>query len=201
MRPSIVLTGFLVIILGFLISVGLGYPIEIIAIIGIINIIIGIITPRSPGLIFPSEPTSPVKLFVDPVNSRSAIYQVVFSDTKLIMKRLAGRTGFVVVALVFAIIGGLVGGLTGYSIGEFVTQRRRDKIRRENTVMTVGPGDIEIPYETMNQVELTRTKLKFLSGSGPITMMMSKKYPPMIAAKLRELIPSRSWAAPGTAPI
>jgi hypothetical protein len=200
MRSSIVLTGFLIIILGYLISVGLGYPIEIVALIGIINIIIGIITPRSPGLIFPSEPAGPVRLVVDPVSSRSAIYQVIFSDTKLIMKKLAGRTGFVVVAVVFAIIGGLAGGLTGYSVGEFVTQRRRDKIRRENTLTTVVQGDIEIPYESLSQVELTKTKLKALSGSGPITMAMSKKYPPMIAAKLRELIPSRSWAVPAAAP-
>jgi hypothetical protein len=200
MRTSIVLTGFLIILLGLLISVGFGYPIEIIAIIGIINMIIGIITPKSPGLIFQPEPMGPVKLIVDPVGSRSVTYQLVFSDTKLIMKKLAGRTGFVAVAVVFAIIGGLVGGLTGYSIGEYVTQRRRDKIRRENTLMTVVQGDIEVPYETMSQVELTRTKLKIFCGSGPITMVMSKKYPPLIAAKLRDLIPTRSWAAPPTVP-
>jgi len=196
MRPSIVLTGFLIIILGFLISVGLGYPIDFILIIGILNIIIGIITPKAPGLVFQTEPTSPVKLIVDPVASRSTTYQVVFSDSKLIMKKLAGRTAFVVVALVFAIVGGLVGGLTGYSIGEYVTQRRRDRIRRENTLTTLVQGDIEIPYQSMSQVVLTKNKLTFFSGSGPITMVMSKKYPPMIAQKLRELIPGSSWAGP-----
>ena len=100
--------------------------------------------------------------------------------------------------MVFAIIGGLVGGLTGYSVGELVAQRRRDRIQRENSLLTIAHGDVEIPYENMSQVELTRNKLKISSPNGPLTLFMLKKYPPMIAAKLRELIPSRCWAAPAS---
>lgn len=199
MRTGIVLAGFLIILLGFLISAISVYPIDLFVLIGIINIILGLATSKSPGLIFPSEPTSQVKMVVDPVGSRNTTYQVVFSDSKLIMKKLAGRTMVVVFAVIFLIIGGFISAVTGYSIGELVTQRRRDKIRRENTTMTVVQGDIEIPYQSMSQVGLTRNKLKFFSGSGPITMVMSKKYPPIIAAKLRELIPGPSWASPVTA--
>ncbi|SRR5713101_2019967 len=196
MRASIVFTGFGIILFGLLLWIGLGYPIEIIGTIGLLNILLGIITPRSPGLVFQPEPAGPVKLIVDKASSRSGTYQLVFSDTKLIMKKLASRGGIMAVALVFAIIGGLVGGLTGYSVGELVSQRRRDKIRRENSLMTVTHGDMEIPYENMSQVELTRTKLKIASGNGSMTVLMPKKYPPVIAAKLRELIPSHCWAGP-----
>jgi hypothetical protein len=195
MRTSVVFTGLGIIVFGLLLWIGLGYPIEIIGAIGLFNILLGIITPRSPGLVFEPEAMGPVKLIVDKTSSRSGTYQLVFSDTKLIMKKLASRGGIMAVALVFAILGGLVGGLTGYSVGELVNQRKRDKIRKENTLMMVTRGDTEIPYESMSQVELTGTKLKISSGNGLMTMMMSKKYPPMISGRLRELIPSRCWAS------
>jgi hypothetical protein len=196
MRASIVFTGFGVIIFGLLLWIGSGYPIEIIGTIGLINIILGIVTPKAPGLDLQPEQVGPLKLIVDKASSRSGTYELVFSDTKLIMKKLASRGGIMAVALVFAIIGGLIGGVTGYSVGELVAQRRRDRIRRENSLLTVTRGDVEIPYENMSQVELTRNKLKISSADGPTTLFMPKKYSPMIAAKLRELIPSRCWASP-----
>jgi hypothetical protein len=196
MRASIVFTGFGIIIFGLLLWVGIGYPIEIIGTIGLINIILGIMTPRSPGLVFQPDPVGPVKLVVDKASSRSGTYELVFSDTKLIMKKLASRGGFMAVALVFALIGGFVGGVTGYSLGELMTQRRRDKIQRENSLLTITKGDVEIPYENMSQVELERAKLKIASANGPMTLFIPKKYPPLIAAKLRELIPSRAWESP-----
>jgi hypothetical protein len=45
----------------------------------------------------------------------------------------------------------------------------------------------------MSQVELLKAKLKLASSNGPMTVFMPKKYPPLIAAKLRELIPSHCW--------
>ncbi len=188
--------GFGVILFGLLLWAGFGYPIEIIGTIGLINIILGIVTPKSSGLDLQPEQAGPLKLIVDRASSRSGTYELVFSDTKLIMKKLASRGGIMAVTLVFAIIGGLIGGVTGYSVGELVTQRRRDRIRRENSLLTVTRGDVEIPYENMSQVELTKNKLKISSADGPTTLFMPKKYPPMIAARLRELIPSRCWASP-----
>jgi hypothetical protein len=195
MRASIVFIGFGVVSFGLLLWVGFGYPIEIIGTIGLINIILGIATPKSPGLIFQPDQVGSVKLIVDKANSRSGTYELVFSDSKLTMKKLASRGGIMAVAFVFAIVGGLIGGVTGYSIGELVTQRKRDRILRENSLLTVAKGDVEIPYESMSQVELTRNKLKISSGSEPITLFMPKKYPSMIASKLRELIPGRCWAS------
>jgi hypothetical protein len=196
MRASIVFAGFGVILFGLLLSAGFGYPIEIIGTIGLINIILGIVTPRSSGLDLQPEQAGPLKLIVDRASSRSGTYELVFADSKLIMKKLASRGGIMAVTLVFAIIGGLIGGVTGYSVGELVTQRRRDRIRRENSLLTVTGGDVVIPYENMSQVELTKNKLKISSADGPTTLFMPKKYPPMIAARLREIIPSRCWASP-----
>src|SRR2546426_3437114 len=146
MRTGIVFTGVGIIMFGLLLWVGLGYPIEIIGTIGLFNILLGIITPKSPGLIFQPEPIGPVKLIVDKASSRSGTYQLVFSDSKLVMKKLASRGGIMAVALVFGIIGGLVGGLTGYSVGELVSQPRKDKIQKENTLLTVTPGRLEVTY-------------------------------------------------------
>jgi len=195
MRASVIFTGFGIILFGLLLWIGLGFPIEIIGTIGLLNIILGLVTGKSPGLVFQAEQAG-VKLIVDKTSSRSGTFELVFSDTKLTMKKLASRGGIMAVALVFAIMGGLVGGLTGYSVGELVAQRRRDRIQRENSLLTVTRGDVEIPYESMSQVELTRNKLRLSSPNGPMTLFMPKKYPPVIAAKLRELIPSHCWAAP-----
>src|SRR3989442_7230771 len=122
MRTGIVFTGVGIIMFRLLLRVGLGYPIEIIGTIGLFNILLGIITPKSPGLIFQPEPIGPVKLIVDKASSRSGTYQLVFSDSKLVMKKLASRGGIMAVGLVFAIIGGLVGGLNGYSLRELFRQ-------------------------------------------------------------------------------
>jgi hypothetical protein len=83
--------------------------------------------------------------------------------------------------------------LDGYSVGELVTQRRRDKTQREKSLTTVLAGNMEIPYERMSQVELTGAKVKIFSGTDPLAIFIPKTYPPMIAARLRELIPSRCW--------
>jgi hypothetical protein len=62
MRSSIVFTGFGVIIFGLLLWIGSGYPIEIIGTIGLINIILGIVTPKAPGLDLQPEQVGPLKL-------------------------------------------------------------------------------------------------------------------------------------------
>src|SRR3989442_15897390 len=111
MRASIVFVGFGIIIFGLLLWIGLGYPIEIIGTIGLFNILLGIITPKSSGLVLQPEQVGPVKLIVDKASSRSGTYQLVFSDSKLVMKKLASRGGIMAVGLVFSIIRGRVGSL------------------------------------------------------------------------------------------
>src|SRR3989442_1856633 len=115
MRTDIVYNGVGMIMFGLLLWVGLGYHIEIIGTIGLFNILLGIITPKSPGLIFQPEPIGPVKLIVDKASSRSGTYQLVFSDSKLVMKKLASRGGIMAVGLGLSIIGRPVRGLHRHS--------------------------------------------------------------------------------------
>jgi hypothetical protein len=193
MRTSVVLVGFGIILFGLVLWIAIGFPIELTGLIGLFNIILGIITPRSTGLEMQPEQMGSVKLVVDQARSRSAIYELFFTDSKLVMKKL-GSTGVIMaVALLFFLLGGIAGGLTGYSLQEFMAQRRRDKIRRENSMMTVSAKDMEIPYENMSQMEWTRRGLKIASGSGVMYIAIGKKHRQMIASRLRELIPGRCW--------
>ena len=188
--------GLFIILVGFLLWIGIGYPIEIIGLIGFINIILGIITPKSPGLAFLQDPTAKVKLIVDKARSRSGTFQLVFMDTKLIMKKLAGQGAMVATVFIFAILGGMVGGATGWSLQEYLVERKRKKVQQEQGLMSISKGDVEIPYASMNQVELAGSKLKINSPNGPVVIFLGKKYPPLIMAKLRELIPNGSWIGP-----
>ena len=193
MKASVVATGFVIILFGFLLWIAIGWPIEITFLIGLINIVLGLATPKSPGLSLQPETTGPVKLIVDKARSRTGTYQLIFSDTKLIMKKLAGNGAALAFALIFALIGGLIGGATGYSIQEFMVGRKRRKIQQENSLTTITQGDMEIPYENMSEVELSKNKLKMNSQIGPMFVAMSKKYPPIISSRLREIIPSQCW--------
>ena len=198
MRTSIVLVGFGIILFGFVLWIAIGFPIELTGLIGIFNIIIGIATPKSTGLELQPEQIGTqmraVKLVVDQARSKSSIYELFFTDNKLVMKRLASTTTITVVALLFFFLGGIAGGLTGYSLQEFMSQRSRDRIRKENSMTTPTAKDMEIPYDNMSQMEWTRRGLKIVSGTGVMYIAMGKKYRRMVASRLREVIPGRCWA-------
>lgn len=197
MRASVVLVGFGIILFGLLLSIAIGFPIWLTGIIGLFNIILGIVTPRSTGLELQPEQAGTqmgaVKLIVDQARSKSSIYELFFTDSKLVMKRLASTTTITVVALLFFFLGGIAGGLTGYSLQEFMSQRSRDRIRRENSMMTLTAKDMEIPYDSMSQVGWSRRGLKIVSGGRTMHIAMGKKYRQMISGRLREIIPTRSW--------
>lgn len=197
MRTSVVLVGFGIILFGLVLWIAIGFPIELTGFIGFLNIILGIATPRSTGIELQPDQTGTVKLVVDQARSKSGIYELFFTDSKLVMKKLASTGAITAVALLFFLLGGIAGGLTGYSLQEFMAQRRRDKIRRENSMMTVSDKDKEIPYDSMSQMEWTRRGLKIVSGTGVMYIAMGKKYRQMVASRLRDVIPGRCWA--GTA--
>ena len=194
MRTSVVLVGFGIILFGLVLWIVIGFPIELTGFIGFLNIILGIVTPRSTGIEMQPDQTGPVKLVVDQARSKSGIYELFFTDSKLVMKKLASTGAITAVALLFFLLGGIAGGLTGYSLQEFMAQRRRDKIRRENSMMTVSDKDREILYDNMSQMEWTRRGLKIFSGTGVTYIAMGKKYRQMVASRLREVIPGRCWA-------
>lgn len=49
MRTSVVLVGFGIILFGLVLWIAIGFTIELTGLIGLFNIILGIITPRSTG--------------------------------------------------------------------------------------------------------------------------------------------------------
>ena len=198
MRTSIVLTGFGIILFGLLLDLFLGFTILITGFIGLINIILGLITPKAPGVNLQPETPGPVKLIIPKAVSRAGTYELVFSDTKLVLKKLVSRGVIAGVAVVFAVLGGFVGGLTGLSLGEYLMERKRRKIHNEDALMTLSGGDVEVPYQSMSQVELTGVSLKMVTGGRPMILRMAKKYPPLIASKLREIIPGQYWISPGS---
>ncbi|HEV2120143.1 MAG TPA: hypothetical protein VGS11_08590 [Candidatus Bathyarchaeia archaeon] len=131
-----------------------------------LNIILGLFTKASRGL--ETQPESAgIKLLIDRGVVRASIYQFVFLDSKLVLKRLSSVGVTVILALVLAvvgleilfIVGALMGGITGFSLQEFLTQRMRNKISRENELTIVGKDDIKIEYDDLSEVRLIKSRL------------------------------------------
>jgi hypothetical protein len=191
-RVTILLTGLGIIGFGLVLWYLIRYSPWFIVSIGLFNILLGIITPKTPGVVL--QPSIPgVKLIVDKAVTGATIYQLVFSDSRLVMKKLTSRGITTGVFVVFAVLGGLVGGLTGVSLEEFIAQRRRNKMRNQNTLTVVGRGDVELPYESMREVQLTGTSLKMVAAGRPLTLHFPKRYAQEIASRLRTIIPANCW--------
>jgi hypothetical protein len=188
-----ILTGVVIIAFGSILWQALGLSLWYFGSIGLFNILLGIITPKAPGVALQPNASGPVRLIIDKVVVRASIYQLVFLDAKLVMKKLTSRTITVGAGIVFAALGGLVGGLTGFSLEEFLAQWKRDKIRKQNTLTTLAAGDIEILYSSMSQVRLTGTSLDVLTGNRTLIMNFPWGYAHEIAPSLRKIIPANCW--------
>jgi len=201
LRIGMLLTGLVVIAIGLLLWYGIGYPIWLTGSIGLFNIVLGTITPKSNKVDLQPEPLGAAKLVVDKVMFRHgkwrfSDYELVFLDNRLIMKKLYSWKLPLLGGLPF-IFGGLLGILTGASMQGFLEQRKRDKIRDNNKFTTVGPGDVEVPYASMSQVKLTGLDLRMLVGGQLLVFLMAAEYPPLMARRVRELIPDECWVRPG----
>jgi len=165
MRRNILYSGFALLILALVFG---SYPIGLFFGLPMsgLNILLGVVTRQSQGV--ETQPGSrDVKLLVDRAVVRASIYQFVFTDSKLVMKRLASIMVTVILALTLAvlgleilsIIGALMGGITGYSLQEFLTQRTRNKIESGNALTTTGGNDTEIDYADITQIRLVKSRL------------------------------------------
>ena len=199
MRAIMFVIGVAISAWGLLLWRAFGYPIWLAGIIGLFNIILGAITPKSRKVDFQPETSGAVKLVVDKVilrlgRLRFTFYERVFLDNKLVMKKLTSiGIIFLATGVSFA-LGGFFGGLTGWSVWEFLDQRKRDRIRDRNEFTSVARGDMEVPYESMSQVQLDGESLKMVVGGRPLVLSMAPEYPPIIARRVREVIPNQSWA-------
>jgi hypothetical protein len=193
--------GFGVVAWGLFLWRYFGYPIWLTGSIGLVSFILGLITPRSRKVDLQPEPSGAVKLVVDKVmfrydKLRFNNYELVFLDNRLVMKKLFSWTVTLATVLVSAAIGGFIGGLTGLCVEEFLDQRKRDKIRDSDELMTLSGGDMEILYENMSQVQLTGVSLKMVVRGRPMVFSMATEYPPLMARRVREVIPAQCWIHP-----
>ena len=172
---------------------GLSYPEGMLFTIpiSIINIILGLVTKAPPGLDLNPE-TANVRLVIDRGVVRANIYQLVFQNSKLVLKRLSSIMVTVVLALVLAlvglellfIIGALMGGITGFSLQEYLTQRARDRIGTGVQLTQLGKNDVEINYSDLREVRFVRSRLCLITENKTLVASFPRGY----AARLHPLL-------------
>src|SRR2546428_12948854 len=123
MRKNILAAGITLLALALLFGVsypdGLLFSIPI----SILNIILGLVTRTPPGLEIQPESAN-IRLVIDRGVVSARIYQLVFLNSKLILKRLCSVMVTVILAIFLAIVelevlevdGELIGGLSGLSM-------------------------------------------------------------------------------------
>jgi hypothetical protein len=199
LRVNIVTAGVLILAVSILLVSS-----EIVAsifgfVLGGFNVLIGISTPRVIGVVVPADPAGPLKLLIDKGVIRTSIYTIAFSEKKLVLRKLSSANLTVVAALILAILGAslagpfgiIVGGITAFSLQEFVTQRRRDGIKKGNILDASGRGDREFLYDELEQVQLLRNRIQLYLRDRIVRISISRKYPPMLGAILVKIIPAR----------
>src|SRR6266436_9552019 len=126
--------------------------------LGGLNVLIGILTPIAVGITVPAEELGSLKLSLDKGVIRANIYTVAFSEKKLVLRKLSSASLTVAAALILALLGArlagpfgiVVGGITAFSLQEFVTQRRRNEIKKEGNVLDPsGRSDLDFPYDEL----------------------------------------------------
>src|SRR5467141_1888242 len=198
MRKNILAAGITLLALALLF--GVSYPEGLLFSIplSILNIILGLVTRTPPGLeIQPGSAN--IRLIIDRGVVRASIYQLVFLNSKLILKRLTSVMITVILAFVLAvvgfevlgIIGALMGGITGFSLQEFLTQRMRNKIGTEMQLTSLGKNDIEIDYNDLLEVRLVKSRLYLISENGSLSASFPRGYSGKIKPLLRGLFETK----------
>ncbi len=166
--------------------------------VSVLNIILGLITRTPPGFEIQPESNN-IRLVIDRGVVRASIYQLVFLNSKLILKRLSSVMVTVILAFVLAvvgfavlfIVGALMGGITGFSLQEFLTQRTRNKIGTEMQLTLLGKNDIEIDYNDLLEVRLVKSRLYLISENSTLSASFPRGYSGKIGPILAG--PWRPW--------
>jgi hypothetical protein len=158
----------------------------------ILNIILALVTRTPPGLEIQPESAN-IRLVIDRGVVRASIYQLVFLNSKLVLKRLSSVMVTVILAFVLAvvglevlgIVGALMGGITGFSLQEFLTQRMRNRMGSEMQLTSIGKSDIEIAYDDLLEVRLVKSRLYLITETSSLSASFprgySRKIKPMLA--------------------
>src|SRR6266446_9524306 len=166
--------------------------------ISLLNIILGLVTRTPPGLEIQPESAN-IRLVIDRGVVRASIYQLVFLNSKLVLKLLSSVMVTVILAFVLAvvglvvlgIVGALMGGITGFSLQEFLTQRMRNKIGTEMQLTSLGQGDIEIDYNDLLEVRLAKSRLYLITENSSLTANFLRGYSRKLRPMLRGLFETK----------
>jgi len=190
MRKNIVAAGITLLALALLF--GVSYPDGLLFSIPIslLNIILGLVTRTPPGLEIQPESAN-IRLVIDRGVVRASIYQLVFLNSKLVLKRLSSVMVTVVLAFVLAVIGLEILGIAGFSLQEFLTQRMRNKIGSEMQLTSVGGSDVEIEYDDLAEVRLVKSRLYLITHSNSLSASFPRGYSGKIKPMLANIFGSK----------
>jgi len=166
--------------------------------LGGLNMVIGILTRKAVGIVIPADQLGPLKLSLDKGVIRTNIYMIAFSDKKLVLRKLSSANLTVATALILALLGAalagpfgiIMGGITAFSLQEFVTQRRRNEIKK-NLLDPSGHGDLEFPYDELEQVQLLGNRIQLRLKDRIVRIAVSRKYLRIMGPVLEKTIPAK----------
>jgi len=164
--------------------------------LGSLNIMIGILTPRAVGIAIPADQAGPVKLSIGKGIIRTNMYSIDFSEKKMVLRKLNSATLTVVAALILAVLGAvvagpfgiIVGGITAFSLQEFVTQRRRDEVKRGNILDASGSSDLEFPYDEIEHVQLIGNRIQLYLKDRVVRIAISRRSARILGPMLEKII-------------
>ena len=172
--------------------------------LGGLNVLIGILTPIAVGITVPAEEPGSLKLSLDKGVIRANIYTVAFSEKKLVLRKLSSASLTIAAALILALLGArlagpfgiVVGGITAFSLQEFVTQRRRDEVKRGNILDESGSRDLEFPYDEVEQVQLLRNGIRIHLKDRVVRIAISRRSARILGPMLEKIIPAKILSGP-----
>ena len=164
--------------------------------LGSLNLAFGMLTAKSGGVAISSDSRDPVKMVVDRGVVGSTIYVLVFSDKKIVLKKLTSGSVTILAVIVFALaglslnlIGAALGGITAFSLQEFLTQRRRNATKKGD-LLSVSRGDLKFEYDDLKRMVLTKSRLRLYLQNGIMGIVVSRKYAAIMLPVLKKVAPS-----------
>ena len=173
-------------------------------VLGILNLVIGILTSRAVGIDIPADQADPVSLTIDKGVIRTNIYAIGFSQKKMVLRKLSSANLTVITALILAVMGAatagyfgiVVGGTTAFSLQEFVTQRRRDEVKRGNILDASGSSDLEFPYDEIEHLQLIRNSIQIQLKDRVVRIAISRRSARILDPVLEKIIPAKILPKP-----
>jgi len=135
---------------------------------------------------------------------RTNIYAVAFSEKKLVLRKLGSANLTVATALILAILGAalagyfgiIVGGITAFSLQEFVTQRRRDGIKRGDILDASGGKDLEFLYDELDHIQLLGNRIQLYLKDRIVRIGISRRSSRLLGPLLERIIPAKIQLGP-----